>query len=126
MATDPYCISIWQGEVKDNNDPRPQPAEALPAGRRRRQSERKDGRRDCSWDATQTKATYRIPVGLRAQLRIIAQNESLPTDDVARLALERFVADYQAGRVKFAKHPTSARFTLYPKSGDEVPQDEVP
>ncbi len=56
-------------------------------------------------------------MALRAQLKAIAQAESLPTDDVARLALERFVADYQAGRVEFVKQATRPRFTLYPKSG---------
>ena len=69
-----------------------------------------------------TKATYRIPLALREQIKATAQAESLSVDDVARLALERFVADYQAGRVEFAKHPIRPHFTLYPRSPGEGSQ----
>jgi hypothetical protein len=82
---------------------------------------RESRRHVLSLPAAQSKATYRIPLGLREQLKAVAQAESLPVDDLARLALERFLADCQSGRVELRKHAIPARFTLYPReSGPSV------
>jgi hypothetical protein len=72
-------------------------------------------RRMLSLPGAPSKATYRFPLGLREQLKAVAKVEGVPVDDLARLALECFLADYQAGRVELRKHAIPARFTLYPR-----------
>ncbi|HEY3083275.1 MAG TPA: hypothetical protein VGM69_25575 [Chloroflexota bacterium] len=94
----------------------PAPAEPSDVAPGRDQDRFTARRRDRSWDAGQPKATYRIPVALRGRLKAIAHAESVPVDDLARLALERFVADYEAGLVQLTKHPASVRYRLYPES----------
>lgn len=75
--------------------------------------------RDRSWDAEQTKATYRIPIDLREEVKKTAHAEGLSADELARLFLEYGLKTYHkkenGGLEAFGveKKPKVTEFQLY-------------
>lgn len=62
------------------------------------------GRRDRTWEHAQREAgivvTYRgVPAEVQEQVKRLAAEIGVPVGEIARLALERLLADYEAGRV---------------------------
>ncbi len=101
---------------KQRRDPL-EPVEAVPevlAGR-----VRTTVRRDRSWDAQRSKATYDLPAPLIERIRDIAKElaggapgAKVKTSDVARLLIEAGLEQYEAGKLKTDLYPTG--FTLFP------------
>lgn len=79
--------------------------------------------RDRSWDAEQTKATYRIPLDLREEVKKTAHGEGLSADELARLFLEHGLKLYyevkedgrKVGLEAFGveKKPKAREFQIY-------------
>lgn len=72
--------------------------------------------RDRSWDAEQTKATYRIPLDLREEVKKTAHDEGLSADDMARLFLEHGLQVYEEGGLAafgVKKKPKVTEFQIY-------------
>lgn len=76
------------------------------------------GRRDRTWEQEQRQAgrvvTYRgIPAELQECIRNMAAEIGVPVGEIARLALERLIDDYEHGRVKPEAHVVHARRSIY-------------
>jgi hypothetical protein len=63
-------------------------------------------------------ATYRgVPIEYHHWLTTIAENLSVPRDEVVRKFLEYGIEQYQSGRLLFYARPKAQRMTLFPKEG---------
>ena len=79
-------------------------------------------RRDRTWEQEQRAAgrvvTYRgVPTEVQEQIRNMAAEIGVPVGEVARLALERLIDDYEHGRVKPEAHVVHARRSLFDAGG---------
>lgn len=71
-------------------------------------------KRDRSWDAARSKATFDLPPALIERIRKIAEElgqgeASVKVSDVARLLIEAGLAEYDAGRLRIKPIPTGFR-----------------
>ncbi len=72
-------------------------------------------KRDRSWDAQRSKATYDLPPELIERVKEIAGEISaqvgadVPVYDVARLLLEAGIERYEAGALRFETQPKEVR-----------------
>lgn len=77
-------------------------------------------KRDRSWDAKRSKATYDLPEGLKEAIKEVAEAEDVPAYEIARLFLEYGLAVYQQHEDGLAglgaeKEVKSREFTLFPQ-----------
>jgi hypothetical protein len=74
-------------------------------------------KRDRSWDARRSKATYDLPTGLIERIKEITDDlaqqhgAKIKVSDVARLLLEAGLERYEAGDIRVEPQP--AKFTLF-------------
>ena len=88
----------------------PSAAKALPA------AEAAQAKRDRSWDAQRSKATYDLPPVLIERIQAIAvelgtETAKVKVSDIARLLLEAGLAQYERGQLPVQPRPTG--FTLF-------------
>jgi len=97
-----------------------EPSDALPEILSSRESasspDVSSSKRDRSWDAKRSKATYDLPPSLIQRIRDIADElgesgASVKVSDVARLLLEAGVTQYESGELDVTPRPTG--FTLF-------------
>ncbi len=80
-------------------------------------------KRNRGWEMTRRAetTTYRgVPMEYHRWLTTIAENLSVPRDEVVRKFLEYGIAEYQSGRLLFYTRPKAQRMTLFPKDGKNV------
>ena len=90
-----------------------EPLEALPDVLDERQRPRPK-KRDRSWDAQRSKATYDLPADLIERIREIAeemgqQGAKVRVNDIARLLLEAGLRQYESGELDIDLKPTGFR-----------------
>ena len=83
-----------------------------------------DGRRSRAWEQTQRAAgvvaTYRgIPAEVQEGIKNMAAEIGVPVGEIARLALERLIDDYEHGRVKPEAHVVHARRSIFDAGGSK-------
>lgn len=76
------------------------------------------GRRDRTWEQEQRQAghvvTYRgIPAEVQERIRNMAAEIGVPVGEIARLALERLLAEYEQGQVKPQVRIVQARRSIF-------------
>ena len=62
----------------------------------------------------ETRATYRIPVPLKEQLRTIADEHDVPVGELALFFLDHGLRAYQAGELRLTPEPRTSGKTLFP------------
>ena len=98
--------------------PPAEPVEAIPEVLKRDQKADRSGqmakyghKRDRSWDANRSKATYDLPADLIERIRQIAAElgeagAAVRVSDVARLLLEAGLVQYESGQLDVTPKPT--------------------
>jgi hypothetical protein len=83
-----------------------------------KQQRAKTHKRDRSWDAQRTKATYDIPTQLKDDIKDVAEAEGVPAYEIARLFLEFGLSQYKEGGLETLgaeKQTKTVDFTLFPE-----------
>jgi len=62
----------------------------------------------------ETRATYRIPVPLKEQLRTVADEHDVPVGELALFFLDHGLRAYQAGELRLTPEPRTSGKTLFP------------
>lgn len=103
-------------ETKRRRDPL-EPVEELPEILARRPREKP--KRDRSWDAKRSRATYDLPPELIERIRELAEEltEEYPdakvrVSDVARVLMEAGLAQYEAGELEIDLQPSAFRLVV--------------
>ncbi len=71
-------------------------------------------KRPRGWEKAHPATAYRIPIELREDVKALARELGVATDDVARALLEHGLAAYRAGTLRLQAHPATSKLTLFP------------
>lgn len=90
--------------------------QAFPATGRGQRADRgkKRGKDQVKKERWETRATYRIPVTLKEQLRTIADEHDVPVGELALFFLDHGLRAYQAGELRLTPEPRTSGKTLFP------------
>lgn len=75
---------------------------------------KKRGKDQAKKERWETRATYRLPVILKEQLRMIADEHDVPVGELALFFLDHGLRAYQAGELRLNPEPRTSGKTLFP------------
>jgi len=75
---------------------------------------KKRGKDQAKKERWETRATYRLPVTLKKQIRTIADEHDVPVGELALFFLDHGLRAYQAGELRLNPEPRTSGKTLFP------------
>ena len=74
---------------------------------------KKPGRAQNKKDRWESRATYRLPLALKEQVKAIAEDHDVPVGELVLFFLDHGLRDYQSGELRLSPSPRASGKTLF-------------